>query len=121
MKEKLALIPIFFCLFTLPIISVHAQYEPYAFSFRLPSYELYAPSKIIVSFVYTNNVTTNVRTLGTSLYKVTTSPVQVVFEAEAFDVYTIDILIEYAIPVNQTIIIGLYEGGRATKGIEFDT
>jgi hypothetical protein len=45
----------------------------------------------------------------------------VIFEAEAFDVYTIDIRIEYSIPVNQTVIIGLYEGGRATKGIEFDT
>jgi hypothetical protein len=87
---------------------------------RLPSYELYAPAQIIVSFVYTNNVSVNVHTLGTSLYKVTTSPVQIVFEAEAFDVYTIDIALSYSLPVNQTIIIGLYEGGRATKGIEFD-
>ncbi|MEM3361429.1 MAG: hypothetical protein QXV85_09540 [Candidatus Bathyarchaeia archaeon] len=116
---KKLLLPIFFFLFMLPL-SVNAQ-EYYTFNFRLPSYELYAPAKIIVSFVYTNNVSTNVRTLGTSLYKVTTSPVQVVFEAEAFDVYTIDVLIEYAIPVNQTVVIGLYEGGRAVKGIEFDT
>ena len=117
--RRTLLIPIFFFLLLLVAPLVQAQGE--TFSFRLPSYELYAPAKIIVSFVYTNNVTTNVRTLGTSLYKVTTSPVQVIFEAEAFDVYTIDILIEYSIPVNQTIIIGLYEGGRATKGIEFDT
>jgi hypothetical protein len=100
--------------------SVKAQ-EPNTFNFRFPSYELYAPAKIIISFVYTNNVTTNVRTLGTSLYKVTTSPVQVIFEAEAFDAYTIEVRIEYSIPVNQTVLIGLYEGGRATKGIEFDT
>ena len=119
--KKLLLLSIFFCLFAMQLSAVNAQNEPYAFSFRLPSYELYAPAKIIVSFVYTNNVSTNVRTLGTSLYKVTTSPVQVVFEAEAFDVYTIDVLIEYTIPVNQTVIIGLYEGGRAAKGIEFDT
>ena len=116
---KNRLIPIFFFLFLLAVPLVQGQGE--TSSLRLPSYELYAPAKIIISFVYTNNVTTNVRTLGTSLYKVTTSPVQVIFEAEAFDVYTIDILIEYSIPVNQTIIIGLYEGGRATKGIEFDT
>jgi hypothetical protein len=114
------LIPIFFFLvLSAPLARVEAQGE--TFSFRLPSYELYAPAKIIISFVYTNNVTTNVRTLGTSLYKITTSPVQVIFEAEAFDVYTIDIRIEYSIPINQTVIIGLYEGGRATKGIEFDT
>ncbi|MEM1532397.1 MAG: hypothetical protein QW599_06100 [Nitrososphaerota archaeon] len=100
--------------------SVGAQYLNIS-RFRLPSYELYAPAQIIVSFVYTNNVSVNVRTLGTSLYKVTTSPVQIIFEADAFDVYFIDAVIAYSIPVNQTIIIGLYEGGRATKGIEFDT
>ena len=99
---------------------VEAQYWRVA-RLRLPSYELYAPAQIIVSFVYTNNVSVNVRTLGTSLYKVTTSPVQIIFEAEAFDVYTIDIALSYSLPINQTIIIGLYEGGRATKGIEFDT
>jgi len=119
--KKIFLISLFFCLLILTPLSVVNAQESYVFNFRLPSYELYAPAKIIVSFVYTNNVSTNVRTLGTSLYKVTTSPVQVVFEAEAFDVYTIDVLIEYTIPVNQTILIGLYEGGRATKGIEFDT
>lgn len=100
--------------------NVMAQYWQVA-RFRLPSYELYAPAQIIISFVYTNNVSVNVRTLGTSLYKVTTSPVQIIFEADAFDVYFIDAVIAYSIPVNQTIIIGLYEGGRATKGIEFDT
>jgi hypothetical protein len=113
------LIPLFFFLLLLAAPLVQAQGE--TANFRLPSYELYAPAKIIISFVYTNNVTTNVNTLGTSLYQITTTPVQVIFEAEAFDVYTIDIRIEYSIPVNQTVIIGLYEGGRATKGIEFDT
>ena len=112
------IIPFFlFCLVLVP--SVQAQFW-HVSRFRLPSYELYAPAQIIISFVYTNNVSVNVRTLGTSLYKVTTSPVQIIFEAEAFDVYSIDVVIAYPIPVNQTVIIGLYEGGRATKGIEFD-
>lgn len=102
--------------------AIPAQAQPMGIAnFRLPSYELYAPAKIIVSFVYTNNVTVNVKTLGTSLYKITTTPVQAIFEAEAFDVYTIYIDIQYSIPVNQTVLIGLYEGGRAAKGIEFDT
>ena len=115
------IIPVFFYLFMLTVSFTYAQYEYDTFYFRLPSYELYAPAKIIVSFVYTNNVSVSVRTLGTSLYKATTSPVQAIFEAEAFDVYTIEISIAYTIPVNQTIVIGLYEGGRAVKGIEFDT
>jgi hypothetical protein len=111
-------VSMFLCLLALTFKPVQCQNVT---RFRLPRYELYAPAKIIVNFVYTNNVTVNVRTLGTSLYKVTTSPVQIVFEAEAFDVYTIDVNILYGLPVNQTIVIGLYEGGRATKGIELDT
>jgi len=112
---------IFFC-FILAVSQFFplAQAQGENFYLRLPSYELYAPAKIIINFVYTNNVSVSVHTLGTSLYKATTSPVQALFEAEAFDVYTIDVSIEYGVPVNQTIIIGLYEGGRAAKGIEID-
>jgi len=89
-------------------------------SLRLPSYEFYAPAKIVISFVYTNNVSVQVSTLGNSLYKAVTSPVQVEFSTEAFDVYTVDVQILYDKIVNQTITIGLFEGGRAAKGIEFD-
>jgi len=117
-KPKFALFCIVALLFSCLAFPVKA--ETAQFSFRLPSYELYAPAKIIVSFVYTNNVSVNVRTLGTSLYKATTSPVQVIFETDAFDVYTITFDIYYSMPVNQTITIGLYEGGRAAKGVEFD-
>ena len=121
MKAKLLPLFFFLAVFTVATFKpVEAQYWRVA-RMRLPSYELYAPAQIIISFVYTNNVSVNVRTLGTSLYKVTTSPVQIIFEAEAFDVYTIDVALAYSTPINQTIIIGLYEGGRATKGIEFDT
>lgn len=118
MKTRFIL-PLFLFALMITAPNVEAQYWEVA-RLRLPSYELYAPAQIIVSFVYTNNVSVNVRTLGTSLYKVTTSPVQVVFEAEAFDVYTIEMSLSYSLPINQTILIGLYEGGRATKGIEFD-
>jgi len=44
----------------------------------------------------------------------------VIFEAEAFDLYTITVDIYYITAVNQTIVIGLFEGGRAAKGMEVD-
>lgn len=122
MKTPKLFTPLFFFLLLVSNLPfVQAQQETMgSANIRFPSYELYAPAKIIVNFVYTNNVTVNVKTLGTSLYKATTSPVQALFEAEAFDVYTITIDINYIVPVNQTIIVGLYEGGRAAKGLEFD-
>jgi len=87
---------------------------------NLPSYELYAPARVVVSFAYTKNVSIHVSTLGSSLYKAVTSPVQVEFSTEAFDVYTITIQVLYDITVDQTVTVGLFEGGRAAKGLEFN-
>lgn len=87
-------------------------------SLTLPSYELYSPAKVVISYIYTNNVSVQVNTLGASLYQVTTTPVSTVFEASAYDVYTITVQISYLDITNQTIVIGLLEGGRPAKGIE---
>ena len=86
----------------------------------LPNYELYAPAKVVVSFVYTKNVTIEVSTLKTSLYKAITSPVQLEFDTEDVDVYTVTMHILYGVKVNQTIVIGIFEGDRPAKSMEFD-
>ena len=88
------------------------------FYVNIPSFELYAPARIVVSYVYTQNVSVHVSTLGASLYRAVTSPVQVTFETDEFDVFTIDIQIRYSMIINQTVTVGLMEGGRAAKGIE---
>ena len=87
---------------------------------RLSTYELYAPARVVITFAYTKNVTIKVSLLGTSIYKTETSPVQVVFEATHFDIYTVNIDAFYDRTVNQTITMGLFEGGRPAKAIEFD-
>ena len=88
---------------------------------RLPIYELYAPAKVVVSFAYTKNVTIEVSTLKTSLYKAITSPVQLEFDAEDVDLYTVTMKILYSgIKVDQTIVIGIFEGNRPVKSIEFN-
>jgi len=65
-------------------------------------------------------VSAQVSTLGASLYRVVTEPISITFQTEAFDVYTITISILYDRVINQTIIIGIFEGGRAAKGLEWD-
>lgn len=87
---------------------------------RVPQLELYSPAEITVSYVYTNNVSIQVHTLGPSLYEATTSPVQARFETQEFDTYTIYLKILYSSSVQQTILIGIFEGGRAAKSIEYD-
>jgi len=87
---------------------------------RLPTFELYAPAKIVLNFAYTKNVTIAVTLLGTSIYKTETSPVQVVFETSNFDIYTVNIKAVYERTVNQTLTMGVFEGTRPAKEIEFD-
>ncbi|MGB9774611.1 MAG: hypothetical protein ACPL4I_11410 [Bacteroidota bacterium] len=117
-RNRLSIIVVLVLLWA-SILTLPAQGQEAA-EFRVPSYELYAPARIVISFVYTNNVSVQVSTLGNSLYKAVTSPVQVEFSTEAFDVYTVNVQILYDKIVNQTITMGLFEGGRAAKGIEFD-
>jgi hypothetical protein len=80
--------------------------------------ELYAPAKVVISFSYTKSVVVHVTTLGQSLYKAITGPTSVEFDTESFDVFTITVNVLYTAPVNQTVTIGLFEGGRAAKDIE---
>jgi len=106
------------CLLAAP--STKAQTESYYATLRMPALELYAPAEVTVSYVYTNNVSIQVNTLGPSLYEATTSPVMARFETQEFDTYTIFLRIQYSRPVEQTIQIGIFEGGRAAKSVEFD-
>ena len=105
-----------FSLLTLPNAEAQSRYA----ELRVPQLELYSPAEITVSYVYTNNVSIQVHTLGPSLYEATTSPVQARFETQEFDTYTIYLKILYDQPVQQTILIGIFEGGRAAKSIEYD-
>jgi hypothetical protein len=85
---------------------------------NIPTFELYAPAKIVISFSYTKSVVVHVTTLGQSLYKAITSPTSVEFDTESFDVFTVTVNVFYSWQVNQTVTIGFFEGGRAAKGIE---
>ena len=100
-------------------IPVQAQ-EGLTGNVDVPNFELYAPAKLVISFAYTKNVSIHVSTLGASLYKAVTSPVQVEFTTEAYDVYTITVQILYNKIVNHTVTIGFFEGGRPAKSLDFN-
>jgi len=88
-----------------------------ATNIEFPSFSLYSPVKIVVTFIYTQNVTTHVGTASQSLYKAITSPTSVEFDTQALDVFTIDMNILYSLAQNQTVTIGISEGDRPTKSI----
>jgi len=111
-------------LFTFSTVNLISAAEEDYSRIRLPYYELYAtretPGRVVVSFAYTKNVSVQVGTLKTSLYKATTSPVQVEFQASDIDLYTVTINVTYEVRVTQTIAIGIFEAGRPAKTIEVD-
>jgi len=120
-KAVAATATLFLCLASvLPVNLALAEEAEERGNVRLPIYELYAPARVVVSFAYTKNVTIHVSTLKTSLYKAVTSPVQLEFFSEDFDMYSVTMEILYGVKVSQTIVIGLFEKGRPAKSIEFD-
>ena len=114
MKKNVAVVAVILALLAMTATPRPAQ----ALTVTVPTFELYAPAKIVISFSYTKSVVVHVTTLGQSLYKAITSPTSVEFDTEAFDVFTITVNVLYTAPVNQTVTIGLFEGGRAAKDIE---
>ena len=84
----------------------------------VPSFEMYVPARVVVSFSYTQNVTVHVATVGHSLYKAITGPTSVEFNTQAIDIYTVQIGVLYTVAQNQTVTIGIFETGRPAKSIE---
>lgn len=132
MKTKATLLLALFCV-TLMLPVANAQTEtnqtgmtvfyPDIFVVRMPSYEVTAPVRIVVNFMYTNNVTVNVKTYGQSLYRAVSSPVSVEFTTSQVDVYLVQVMVRYDVWVNQTVTIGFIEEnstrGAAKNPIEF--
>ena len=109
MKIIVAMLAVLSVLFVLPV---------QASKVSIPTFELYSPAKIVIGFSYTKNVTCTVTTLGQSLYEAITGPTSVTFDTSAFDVFTILVTITYSTPVNQTVNISFFEGGRAAKNMQ---
>jgi len=87
-------------------------------SFNLQSY---APSKIIISYTYTNNFSvTDVSSIGQSLYTITSGPTSIEFKAEDVDQYTFTVEIKYGVTVTQSIQIAVFSSGYAPEGIQLN-
>jgi len=97
--------------------TVGAQTASAPINLEFTAFDLQSPCRVVVQFIYTQNVTVQVSTLGSSLYNVTTGPTQVGFATDAYDFFTVFIHILYNVTVAQTITVGYFEERRAPKGI----
>lgn len=81
----------------------------------------YAPTRVLISFMYTNNFSvTDISSLGQSLYKISSGPTSIEFKAEDIDRYTFNVHLSYGDEVAQSIQIATFSSTWAPEGIQFN-
>ena len=82
----------------------------------MPNYDLYSPVRIVVTYTYTQSYSINVTSFGQTLHEEISSPTSIEFDTSADDVYQITISVSYAVWVNQTITIAVFQNETGTEG-----
>ena len=74
---------------------------------------VFAPAKIKIDFDYTKNVTiSNVTCVGPSLYEVTSSPIDLTFQALNIDDYSFTLDLNYAVVTTQNVKVTFTSGSQ---------
>lgn len=76
------------------------------------SYTTYAPVKLKINFISTNDITVRVRPMGGGLYSFTVEPKSVTVNLKQPDIYRVEVLIRYDSPVNQTMSWAVFGGNQ---------
>lgn len=99
------------------VAPVHAPIIPHEYTFDIPCF---TPTKITFNYAYTHNHSIyDISTFGASLYSHTGGPNFYEFIAQDVDEYHFTLEVSYNIPVNQTILVGLWSGTLAMQGFSF--
>jgi hypothetical protein len=86
------------------------------YSINMPNYDLYSPVRIVVTYTYTQSYSINVTSFGQTLHEELSSPTSIEFDTSADDVYQIAIVVSYAVWVNQTVTISVYQNSTGAEG-----
>jgi hypothetical protein len=98
-----------------------APSAPDTYVIRFPTFDMYAPTRIVVTYTYTQSYSVNVTDFGQTLHQETQTPESMEFDTAAVDVYNITFAVSYDIYVNQTVTIELFENQTGiAKTMELD-
>jgi len=86
--------------------------EPFQATFELNTY---AETKIIVSYAFTQNVSSIANSAGKSVWHTTEDPYTAKFATEALDKFTWQLEIQYSLTVAQTLTIAVWSGSQAVN------
>jgi hypothetical protein len=113
MKLKLFLILL---LSLMALSNGHVEAQPFEFS---PSINTYAETKIVVSYAFTQNVTSEAYAAGKSVWQVNIGHLYTTFVTDAADKFSWKLTINYAVVVNQTVTIAVYSGDQPVNVYPF--
>lgn len=115
MKAKLLvlLLPLLFAI--IPPADAY-DIEPFSTNIELNTY---IETRIIVSYAFTQNVTSDAYSAGKSVWQVNIDPLSTSFTTSATDKFTWNLLISYGVVVDQTVTVAVFSGDEAVDTAMF--
>lgn len=98
---------------------------PHAFAYDVEPFEIspvintYIDTKIVVSYAFTQNVTSEAFSAGRSVWQVNIDPLITNFETSAADRFTWDLTITYSMIVDQTVTVAIFSGDTPVNSWPF--
>jgi hypothetical protein len=80
----------------------------------------YIETKIVVSYSFTQNVTSDASSAGQSVWQVSVNPLVTTFSTSASDRFTWHLTVSYNMIVVQTITIAVFSGDEAVDSLAFN-
>ncbi len=102
------------CLLTIPSIGYAAETVPFTFTHEINSY---IETRIIISYSFTQNVTSDAYAAGQSVWQVNVDPLKTSFTTSAADHFTWQLQISYSMTVNQDLTIAVFSGDEAVDSM----
>lgn len=101
----------------IPTIQAQTQTEtPFDITLNLNTYIV---TRIVISYAFTSNVTSDCFSLAKSIWQVNIAPLSTSFETSALDKFVWTLTIGYESKVYQTITIAIFSGGKAVDTMEY--
>lgn len=91
--------------------------EPFTLDYEMSTY---IETKVVVSYSFTQNVTSDASSAGQSVWQVSVNPLVTTFSTSASDRFTWSLIVSYSMIVVQTITIAVFSGDEAVDSLAFD-
>ena len=82
---------------------------PALYVLQFPSLNLDTPVEVVVDYTYTQSYSVKATDFGQTLHEEVSTPTSMTFNTSAVDIYNITFTVNYAVWVNQTVTVSIFE------------